>query len=76
MSGAIRYRLCRDGSAIARHGSREGAMESVVGVFALRQDGERAVRQLAASGFRSDRITLLTPRSSAADIQSVPTTEA
>ncbi|HMH50658.1 MAG TPA: hypothetical protein VK548_10525, partial [Candidatus Acidoferrum sp.] len=37
---------------------------------------ERAVRQLAASGFRSDRITLLTPRASEAEIHSVPTTEA
>ena len=51
-------------------------MESVVGVFALRGDGERAVRQLVASGFRSDRITLLTPRASEAEIHSVATTEA
>jgi hypothetical protein len=51
-------------------------MESVVGVFASRETGEGAVRQLEASGFRIDRITLLTPRASEAEIQSVPTTEA
>jgi hypothetical protein len=51
-------------------------MESVVGVFPSREDGERAVRELVASGFSHDRITLLTPRASSAEIQSVPTTEA
>jgi hypothetical protein len=51
-------------------------MESVVGVFTSREDGERAVRGLEDMGFRPDRITLLTPRSSEAEIHSVPTTEA
>jgi hypothetical protein len=51
-------------------------MESVVGVFASREDGERAVRELVAGGFSRDRITLLTPGASAAEIESVPTTEA
>jgi hypothetical protein len=51
-------------------------MESVVGVFALRADGERAVRDLLAAGFSPDRVTLLTPHASDAQVQSVPTTEA
>ena len=51
-------------------------MESVVGVFASREDGERAVRALDDGGFGRDRITLLTPRASEAEIHSVPTTEA
>ena len=51
-------------------------MESVVGVFTSREDGQRAVRGLENIGFRPDRITLLTPRASDAEIQSVPTTEA
>jgi hypothetical protein len=51
-------------------------MESVVGVFALREDGERAVGDLLAAGVSRDRITLLTPHASDADVRSVPTTEA
>jgi len=51
-------------------------MESVVGVFRARDDAERAVQGLAQMGFPKERITLLTPQASAAEIESVPTTEA
>jgi hypothetical protein len=51
-------------------------MESVVGVFPSRERGERAVQGLAGIGFIRDRIVLLTPQSSEAQIHSVATTEA
>jgi hypothetical protein len=51
-------------------------MESVVGVFRAREDAERAVRGLVEIGLARERITLLTPQASAAEIESVPTTEA
>lgn len=51
-------------------------MLTVVGVFASREAGERAVRRLTATGFTEDRISLLTPTSSAAEVHAVPTTEA
>lgn len=51
-------------------------MESVVGVFRSRAEAESAVRGLAEIGLARDRVTLLTPQASAAEIESVPTTEA
>jgi hypothetical protein len=51
-------------------------MMTVVGVFTSREAGERAVRQLATLGFAGDRVSLLTPSSSEAEIHAVPTTEA
>ena len=51
-------------------------MESVVGVFRARHEAERAVRELGDLGLSRERITLLTPQASAADVESVPTTEA
>src|SRR5205085_4028872 len=57
--------------------SRGGhVMMTVVGVFASREAGERAVRRLGTVGFTPDRISLLTPSSSEAEVHSVPTTEA
>ena len=51
-------------------------MESVVGVFRSREDAELAVRGLVDIGLQRERITLLTPQASAAEIEAVPTTEA
>jgi hypothetical protein len=51
-------------------------MDAVAGVFASRLEGERAVQGLLDIGFTRDRITMLTPHASEAEIHSVPTTEA
>jgi hypothetical protein len=51
-------------------------MITVVGVFALREAGERAVQRLATMGFTGDRISFLTPSSSEEEIHAVPTTDA
>jgi hypothetical protein len=51
-------------------------MDAVAGVFASRLEGERAVEGLLDIGFARDRITMLTPHASEAEIHSVPTTEA
>ena len=51
-------------------------MDAVVGVFPSREAGERAIAGLVELGFTKDQITMLTPRSSEAEIHSVPTTEA
>src|SRR5262249_4851771 len=57
--------------------SRGGdVMMTVVGVFASRDAGERAVQRLGAVGFTQDRISLLIPGSSDSQVYSVPTTEA
>ena len=51
-------------------------MEPVVGIFSTRAAAENAIRQLQSAGIASNRINLLTPKSSEADIASVPTTDA
>jgi len=51
-------------------------MDAVVGVFRSRQEGERAVQGLFDMGFTRDQVAMLSPQSSEAQIQSVPTTEA
>jgi hypothetical protein len=51
-------------------------MDAVVGVFPSREAGERAIHGLVELGFTRDRMTLLTPHASEAEIHSVPTTEA
>jgi hypothetical protein len=51
-------------------------MMTVVGVFASRDAGERAVRRLGTVGFTHDRISLLMPSSTDSEVYSVPTTEA
>jgi hypothetical protein len=51
-------------------------MDAVVGVFPSREAGERAIQGLVELGFTKDRITMLTPRSSVAEVHSAPTTEA
>jgi hypothetical protein len=51
-------------------------MKTVVGIFALRDDAERAVDGLRALGVSWDHINLLMPGSSAAQLESVPTIDA
>jgi hypothetical protein len=51
-------------------------MDAVVGVFASRPEGERAVQGLTDIGFTRDQFALLTPHSTEDEIHAVPTTEA
>ena len=51
-------------------------MEPVVGIFSTRAEAENSIRQLQYAGIANNRINLLTPKSSEADIASVPTTDA
>jgi hypothetical protein len=48
-------------------------MKAVSGVFRLRSDAEHVVGELHSLGMRDDQIALLTPESSHAESQSVPT---
>jgi len=51
-------------------------METIVGIFSSRGDGERAVDALKAAGIADDRITLLAPGTADQQIAEVRTTEA
>jgi hypothetical protein len=51
-------------------------MKTVVGIFASRDDAERAVDGLRALGIPWDHINLLMPGSSTAQLESVPTVDA
>jgi hypothetical protein len=48
-------------------------MKSVTGVFHSRSDAVRAFVEMRAAGLSGDKVALLTPESSAARLQSVPT---
>ncbi len=47
-------------------------MKTVTGVFASQPDAQRAVSELRAAGTHDDHITLLTPGSTQAQVESVP----
>ena len=47
-------------------------MKTVTGVFASRSDAEHAMAELRLAGAQEDRITLLTPNSSQAELEAVP----
>src|ERR1700722_16063342 len=51
-------------------------MKSVTGVFQSRSDAVRAFTGMRSTGVSEDRIALLTPESSVAKLQSVPTVAA
>ena len=51
-------------------------METIVGIFNSRVDGERAVTQLRAAGIPEDKIVLLAPGASEKQLSEVHTTEA
>ena len=59
----------------ARQLLRLGCMDSVVGIFGSRQAAEHALARLVDAGFTSDRLNLLTPDASDAELASVPTSE-
>src|ERR1043165_1033747 len=51
-------------------------MSTVAGIFKSRADAERAVANLRSAGISDERINLLTPGESAAEVEeAVPTTE-
>src|SRR5919199_322859 len=50
-------------------------MKTVVGVFDSRAAAEHAAERLRASGIRSEQINCLTPGTSPAELDRVPTTE-
>jgi len=47
-------------------------MKTVTGVFASQSEAQHAVAELSSAGAHDDRITLLTPGSSRAELESVP----
>jgi hypothetical protein len=47
-------------------------MKTVTGVFALQSDAQHAMAEMRSAGAHDDRITLLTPGSSQAEVESVP----
>jgi len=51
-------------------------MKTVVGIFTSRIDAEQAIERLRALGIAEDRINYLTPGSSTAQLDDVPTTDA
>lgn len=51
-------------------------MKAVTGVFRSRSDAEHALAELQSAGLPDERITLLTPASTPAELQSVPTVAA
>jgi len=51
-------------------------MESVVGVFPLRTEAERAATELAAAGMAKENISVLTPEASERELAGVPTEDA
>jgi hypothetical protein len=48
-------------------------MKAVTGVFRSRSDAERTLAEMVSMGLRQDKVTLLTPESSTAEVQRVPT---
>src|SRR4051812_10118378 len=50
-------------------------MSTVAGIFNSRADAERAVERLRSAGVAEDGISLLTPGTSQAELDEVPTTE-
>jgi hypothetical protein len=51
-------------------------MKTVTGVFGSRSEAERALSEMRAAGLQEDKVALLTPGSSEAELQSVPTVAA
>src|SRR5579872_1839154 len=51
-------------------------MKTVSGVFRSKSDAQRALAELHSVGLREDQITLLTPETMEAGLQSVPTVAA
>ncbi|MEP6707284.1 MAG: hypothetical protein ABJC05_07180 [Pyrinomonadaceae bacterium] len=51
-------------------------METIVGIFNSRVDGERAAKELRTAGIPEDKIVLLAPGASEGQLGEVPTTEA
>jgi hypothetical protein len=50
-------------------------MQTVTGIFSARLEAERSLERLHAMGISDDRINLLAPGASDADLRAVPTTE-